>query len=173
MKRNQSDKFFNKQAADQEMQERIQAVQNYQMQSSNATTNEEQKGAASGSQTSTINNIVPQSVPVTHRQGKRGRIAEPISQITARLHAEIAELEQEIEDSNDTEEKKRLRAQISSKKTRLNKRLREDVKDNEHLDVILSFMPEKEHLFNSIKSSFFQYLNDADGVQKLEEAGQF
>ena len=51
--------------------------------------------------------------------------------------------------------------------------MREDVKEPEHLDIILSFMPEKEHLFNSIKSSFFQYLNDPDGVEKFKEAGQF
>ena len=54
----------------------------------------------------------------------------------------------------------------------MKKRLSEEVKVNEHLDVIFGFMPEKEDLFYSIKSTYFQHLNDLDLEEKVREAGQ-
>ena len=62
---------------------------------------------------------------------------------------------------------------IQSKKAILKQRLREEVKVNEHLDVIFGFMLEKEDLFNSIKSTYFQHLNDLDLEEKVREACQF
>ena len=56
----------------------------------------------------------------------------------------------------------------------MNKRLMKDIKAAEHIDVILSFMQEKELLHKVIKDSFFNDIYDLDDdVEKFRQAGDF